>query len=176
MIEQPHWICYIDDIQFLPYTSKIDRVIYICILYFILCSILSSILNIHNNKSIDKPINEEAIYQWWLNCQHTFKCLIKPTVHPGLIYIVLVRGLNLQKHHHCSNRSRSTNMTITRQFLAGAKLTTPTTPGGCQFTSETWSSRHGEASCSIRKYLKGNFVVQKSCRKLSLIAKDQSHE
>ena len=40
----------------------------------------------------------------------------------------LVRGLNLQKHHHCSNRSTSTNfgpgvdMTITRQFLEGAKL------------------------------------------------------
>ena len=25
-------------------------------------------------------------------------------------------------------------------------------------------------------YLKGNFVVQKSCRKFNLIAKDQSHE
>ena len=44
----------------------------------------------------------------------------------GKVYIV--RGLNLQKHHNCSNRSTSTNcgpgvdMTITRQFPEGAKL------------------------------------------------------
>ena len=47
-------------------------------------------------------------------------------VNPGPT--IVVRGLNLQKHHDCSHRSTSTNfgsgldMTIIYQFLEGAKM------------------------------------------------------
>ena len=59
---------------------------------------------------------------------HTIIKWVHASVNANMLHLTVVRVLNLQKHHHCSNRSTSTNlgpgldMTITRQFLEGAKL------------------------------------------------------